>query len=175
MIGFFGILSKDESEDKLAPYRVKGTYLVRLNPGTTSPIETCPYTISRVGGNNQFVHTRVQPSAKGGFFVKIEETNCRGSTLLELMEAIAQKELSDVSVICGGHPFTHLFEERQDAGGYELDAEKEQEEEDEDGQEEKEEKKPVKTPAKAKKTKTGATSPKKPTTNKSGTSKTSKK
>eukprot|EP01127_Copromyxa_protea_P001311 TRINITY_DN11335_c0_g1_i1.p1 TRINITY_DN11335_c0_g1~~TRINITY_DN11335_c0_g1_i1.p1 ORF type:complete len:562 (-),score=141.00 TRINITY_DN11335_c0_g1_i1:40-1542(-) len=107
---FFGELSREEAETRLDPYKASpGHYLVRLNSGSSSAIETCPYTISRVQDVDQIVHTRIQPSKNGGFFVKIGTTTHRGPSLRELISTIEQKNIPELSTVCPGHPFANIF------------------------------------------------------------------
>jgi len=129
---FFGILSREEAESRLDPYKTQpGFYLVRLNAGTSSPIETCPYTISRVTDeSNPMVHTRIQPSKNGGYFVKIGAANYRGHSLRELMGAIESKKIAECSQVCPGHPFSNIFNAKGPGKYVPVASESESDEED---------------------------------------------
>jgi hypothetical protein len=85
------------------------------------------------------VHTRIQPSKNGGFFVKIGATTFRGPSLRELMASIEQKGIPEFKTVLLGHPFANIFTIKK--GGKYAPIDNEEEEDDEPAEPE-----PVKTP-----------------------------
>jgi len=155
---FFGVMSREESEQRLDAYKTHpGHFLVRLNAGGNSPIEACPYTISRVTSDpsEPIVHTRIQPAKKGGFFVKVGTKTYRGASLRELMDEIEVQGAQECSIVCPGHPFSNIFTV-QKAFQYQ-----EVEEDDDEGDEEEEEKPKPKTKSSSSKKSSNPSSSKK--------------
>lgn len=79
---FFGLISVDGAEKVLQNKLVEpNSFLVRLNAGGNTAIETTPFTISRKDKDGAVLHTRVYPSRNGGFYVKIDgvTTKCPGN------------------------------------------------------------------------------------------------
>jgi len=139
---FFGVLSREESELRLDPYKAApGHYLVRLNAGGNMTIEACPYTISRVvqDAEEPIVHTRIQPSKAGGFFVKIGENNYKAPSLHALITKIEVSGAPECSIVCPGHPFSNIFTVKKAFQYQEV------QEEEEGEKKEKEEEKPKKS------------------------------
>jgi len=126
---FFGVMSREEAELKLEAFKSRpGTYLVRLNSGSGAPIESCPYTISRVVENGEYVHTRVQPSQKApGFWVKLGNTKVVGKNLMTLIANIQIEKLTECSSVCTGHPFANVGKaSAQKLGAYDCPTEEEE-------------------------------------------------
>jgi len=109
---FFGLISREEAEEKLKNHKDEyGTFLVRLNTGTTSTIESAPYAISRVVNSGEYMHTRVTPAKSGGFYVSIsDDTNAKhqvkGDTIKDIIANIDMKQIKEVSKDCSGHPWS---------------------------------------------------------------------
>jgi len=165
---FFGVLSREESETRLDPYKAAaGHYLVRLNAGGSSPIEACPYTISRVTNDTAepIVHTRIQPSKTGGYFVKVGAKTYKAASLRELIDAIEVSGATECSTVCPGHPFSNIFTVKKAFQYQEV-------EDEEEGDDEEEEKPKSKGKGSSGKTKvTGSSGTKKKSSSSSGTKK----
>lgn len=75
------------------------------------------------------VHTRIQPSKNGGFFVKIGATTFRGPSLRELMASIEQKGIPEFKTVCLGHPFANIFTIKKTGKYAPIDNEEEEDDE----------------------------------------------
>lgn len=143
---FFGDISLNEAELKLEPFKklpgsldglhfslpsadiTLGTFLVRLNKGTSESIEKTPYTISRISASGDYVHTRVYPSKKHkshpGFWIRLkidggDVSVKQGGFIEDLIERLMIDYPSILRKPCAGYPYADLFSSVQKKGPYE--------------------------------------------------------
>jgi len=108
---FFGTIAVDVAEAVLNTHKdAPNAFLVRLNTGGNTSIETSPFTISRKDKDGTVVHTRVYPSKQGGFYVKVDGATIKapgqiGDFILSLL-----KSHHDIcGSVAAGHPFEAVF------------------------------------------------------------------
>jgi len=107
---FFGLITVDVAEKVLQSMTEPNAFLVRLNAGGSTAIETSPFTISRKDKDNAIVHTRVYPSKTGGYYVKIDgvTTKCPGQ-IGDFILSLQKSHKEICGTIATGHPFEALF------------------------------------------------------------------
>jgi len=125
---FFGTIGAEDSENVLKNGTTEGMFLVRLNTGKGTPIESSPYTISRVE-KGSFVHTRVYPSKTGGLYIKVDGQTTKVPGVLEdFVVGVCSKHPEMCGKIAPNHPFEALFAAKpRKAGAYQATVDDEEE------------------------------------------------
>jgi len=113
---FFGPIAAKDAEDRLKLYNKKpGCFLVRLNMGGGTPIETSPFSISRVAEDGKVVHTRVYPREKSGLMIQYgkgkdqNKIRNKSQNLVDFINIIKSKEAKLLTEACPGWPYEDIF------------------------------------------------------------------
>jgi len=107
---FFGTVGADQSEKVLQNMTEPSAFLVRLNSGTGTPIETSPFTISRKDKDAGFVHTRVYPSKTGGYYIKIDGVTTKvPGQITDFILSLQKSHKQICGTVATGHPFESVF------------------------------------------------------------------
>jgi hypothetical protein len=111
---FFGPIAYEDAEGFLKHHKLPGTFLVRLNMGGSTPVESSPFTISRVDEKGKILHSRIT-RIPGGLKIQTGKDNSlftfsQNSYRLEtFITQLKQKQPSQFRESCPGWPFQQLF------------------------------------------------------------------